>query len=346
MMLNIQRFLPGHRVVERTPTGPPPSMPYDKNQSNFKAEVLHNQYIQPSIPDILVIIPFFNPCNSVRIVQNLFFVKNKLELADIPYVIVHCLFPDSVRIMKESKKYITVQSTSYAFLKENLANYIIKHTYFVKKYNKFLIHDGDVVFDNKCWYDELSKSLENADIVQPYIAYKSLDSNFVDVLSEGYGVFAKYMTEHSTYGHPGYAISFTRDYFNCHGYPEEAVIGGGDTLICSLALNMRLFEKHHNKVHLGYLYDKYHKGTQIITNYISGTIYHLYHNVTNNRQYSTRYMILNKYIDNQTTSFNNIDDLFTRTKEGIIEWKPIIRDQVNNDMLNYFSSRQDDEIAI
>ena len=57
-------------------------------------------------------------------------------------------------------------------------------------------------------------------------------------------------------GNPGYVIAFTKYYVDTIGYPDETLIGGGDTLTCSIALKTKLFGGRHRK-QFEYLYDKY-----------------------------------------------------------------------------------------
>ena len=341
-----QRFLP-QNSQEAIKTLPKfnPFKTFSKDDDNFKISLFHKPYETPSITDMLVIVPFFNPCNSVRMLQNMLLVKNKLEQSKIPFVVIHCLFPNSMPICDESDNYIIVRSNSYAFLKENLANIVIRK--YIDYFKKFLIHDSDILFENKYWYEKVSLRLNTADIVQPFENFKNLDNNFLNVSREGTSLFAVYQRQpHNVdvmLGHPGYLIAFTRDYWKCHGYPEENLIGGGDTLTCSIALKIKLFEKHHNSEHMEFMYNKYFKDLEIKTDFVEGTIYHLYHNISANRQYTTRYFLLNNYI-HEDSHYNNITDIITKNTDGVYEWIDEIRDEINNDILNYFASRQDDEI--
>lgn len=342
-----QRFLPQNpqEVVKVLPKFNP-FKTFSQDDDNFKISLFHTPYERPSITDMLVIVPFFNPCNSVRMLQNMLLVKNKLEQSKIPFVVIHCLFPNSIPLGDESDNYIIVRSNSYAFLKENLANIVIKKR--IDSFDKFLIHDSDILFDNKNWYEKVSLSLNDADIVQPFQTFKNLDKNFLNISREGSSLFAVYQRRPNKIdvllGHPGYLIAFTKDYWKSHGYPEENLIGGGDTLICSLALKTKLFEKHHNFEHMNFMYNKYYKDLKIRTKFVKGIIYHLYHNIGYNRQYTTRYFILNNYIK-ENTPYTNITDIIKRNKDGVYEWIDEIRDEINNDILNYFATRQDDEIS-
>ena len=72
---------------------------------------------------------------------------------------------------------------------------------------------------------------------------------------------------------------------------------------------------------------------------LPGELYHLYHNDYRNRQYGSRYFILDKYL--QSTA---IDDIIYKNKDGVYEWIDEIKDHINKDVLEYFASRRDDEV--
>lgn len=320
---------------------------FNSTDDNFKLSVFHSAYNKPTKRDVLIIIPFFNPCNSVRMLQNLLLVRSKLEQSNIPFVIIHCLFPNSAPLGEETTKYMIVRSSSYAFIKENLGNIAINK--YKEAYSKFLIHDCDIIYEDKDWYDKVSESLDEADIVQPYEVFKNLDKNFLDFTKEGLSTFSVHHKQKdnvyvdSTKGHPGYLIAFTKDFWQTHCYPDENLIGGGDTLICSLALKKKLFENHNNANHMEYVYNKYINDKEIKTNFVNCTIYHLYHNITSNRQYTTRYLLLKNFI-NDRTPYNSITDIIVRNEDNVYEWIEDIREELSNDILNYFVSRDDDEV--
>lgn len=325
-----------------------PNVKYTQTIDDFKKNLFMNTYSEPHHKDMLIILPFFNPCNSIRILQNLLLVKSKLEVANIPYIIIHCLFPNSIPISNETSTYLTVKSNSYAFVKENLANIVINKCN--DKYKKFLIHDCDIIFENTTWYENISNELNTYDIIQPYKTYKNLNYNFIDITDNGLSLlYSKSHNGKECYdgrmGHTGYLIAFTKQFWDIHGYPEEALIGGGDTLIMSIILKTPLFTTHHNAYHMSCLYKKYINDITIKWGYSNETIYHLYHNLNNNRQYTTRYFILSKYINNNTP-YKTILDIIKKNKDGVYEWNDDIRDDINKDILDYFTSRQDDEIYI
>jgi hypothetical protein len=341
---NIQRILRAHVPYVNEPYSPPDK--YDKDICKMKISTLLTPFNPPSKNDMLVILPYFSPCNSVRMLQNLLLVKSKLEESKTPFLIIHGLFPDSVEISQPSDTYMTVRTSSYAFLKENLANIVIKKV--GSTYCKFVILDTDIIFEKKSWYDDLSVLLDTYDIVQPYNAFKCLDSNFLNVISSGTSAFANasiLSTNEYYNGHPGYAIAFTKGFYDLHGYPDECVIGGGDTLICSIALKKPFYAyKTRSTTTFHYLYDKHFITQDIKITYLDGTVYHLYHNTYKNRQYTTRYLVLEKYISSEDSPYKSIDEIIYKNEDGVYEWIADIREEMNKTMLDYFYSRHDDEI--
>ena len=75
---------------------------YAHDECDFKG-MLMQEYDTPCNNDMLIVLPFFNPCNSIRMVQNLLLIKSKFEVSNTPYIIIHCLFPNRKKLMQESE---------------------------------------------------------------------------------------------------------------------------------------------------------------------------------------------------------------------------------------------------
>lgn len=340
----LRRFL-SHQPLTVSEMQFVPSKIYNEADNKIRMDIL-KAYDRPQKScDMLVVIPFFNPCNSVRMTQNILLVKSKLEQACIPFVIVHCLFPQSTPIAAVSENYFTVHSTSYAFVKENLANIAFKR---YDNYAKYLVIDSDIVFKESDWYDNISQLLDRYDVVQPYSTYSNVGEDFKTVNKTGFSflkteetpIAESAVSGELVKGHTGYGMAFTRAFLMIHPYPDINLLGGGDTMICSLIVKRELGQ-HSGSRQYTYIYNKHlQKDLRISYKAAPGHIYHLYHNHEYNRQYNTRYAILNKYLK-ETES---IDDIIEKNEEGVYEWKEDIRNEINIDVLNYFASRQDDDI--
>jgi hypothetical protein len=257
--------------------------------------------------------------------QNLLLVKQKLANANIPHCVIHCLFPNSHEIMQPSNTYITVTSKSYGFFKENLANVIISKQ--IETYNKFLILDGDIIFQHTQWYDEASTYLDTYDIIQPYTTYSMLTPSFLSSSTSpnGKSCFScpQLQSDGTIDGHPGYVIAFTSDFWLNHTYPDQNLLGGGDTALCTYVIN----------------------ANNISYASMPGDIYHLYHNISRNRQYQTRHLILKKYLY-PNTIYHFIYDIIYKNNDGVYEWIDEIKKDINIDVLNYFTSRRDDDLLL
>jgi hypothetical protein len=305
---------------------------FNQEEDTFK-RLLLQPYKKPIYSDLLIIIPFFNPCNSIRITQNLLFVKTKLENAKINHIIVHCIFPNNDTILNESDSYFVLRSTSYAFVKENIANIVIKkHS---STFTKFMILDGDILFENESWYDDTTLLLNTYDIIQPYTTYVTLNSNFSTV-QIGQSAFSR------KDGHSGYCIAFTINFWNIHGIPDLCLLGGGDRVLCSVVKKEYIDNKTTQSPFHLYVFNKFVNNIPITYNALDGKIFHLYHNNPINRQYSIRYLILNKYL-NPNSEQQLIEDIVYKNNDGVYEWIDDIKDNINKDILDYFSSRKDDD---
>lgn len=337
---------------------PPKSLPmfapthlYDDKVGEAKKNLLKPYPAPVGGGDMFVIVPFFNPCNSVRIVQNIMLMTAKLEASSIPYCVIHALFPDSVALRPEcSETYVTVKTGSFAFLKENLANIVIKLK--KDKYNKFCLLDSDIIFSNEQWYDMTARALDRADVVQPFTAYVNLGSDFVTELASGPGNLAAHkaaMSERGNIegyipGHPGYSIAFNVGFLEKlggRGIPDLNILGGGDTMICSLTLQKKVYANHWGQEYYDYIYDKYKAQETVTWDVVDGVAMHLYHGDIGQRQYVTRYAIFAKYLGGESP-YCVITDIVYKNKDGVYEWIDEIRESINAEVLNYFASRCDD----
>jgi len=285
-------------------------------ETNFKNIILQT-YNEPKKKDILIIIPFFNPCNSIKLVNNLLLVKSKLDFVKIHYIIIDCLFPTSFPIFQESENYKTIYSNSYGFMKENISNIIISEN--INKYDKFCILDCDIIFDNPNWYTLLSDKLNSYDFIQPFIICYLLNYDYNSIILEKKSFLYNKINNNKTPAFPGGVIAFTKSFWLKHGISDQYLLGENDKLNMSLIIN---------KKSIKYTFMNYN-------------IYHLFHGSFLKRQYDTRHEIINKYLNNGLS----VSDLIYKNEDnGLYQWKSNIRENINNDILVYFKERDDDGI--
>jgi hypothetical protein len=289
-----------------------------------------DKYSEPTNKDMLVILPFFNPANSIRIIQNILFVYSKMIAAKIPVILVHCIFPNDSIILSKSESYLPLRSNSYAFVKENIVSIVVRNN--LEKYNKFLMLDGDVLFSSLNWYTKLSNKLNEYEVVHPYQEMCYLNISFKP--TKNFNPSAMY--KKGANSKQGFGMAFTKDFFLSVGLPEECLIGGGDVNLLRI-IDSEL-QPPANELYAPVV-KKYRKNNVKYTYLENEKIYHLYHNETVNRQYISRHDILRKYTKGKT-----IFDIITRNSDGVYEWIPEIREKINAEIKKYFENRNDDKI--
>lgn len=289
-------------------------------------------YDEPTKKDMLVILPFFNPANSIRIIQNILFVYSKLLVAKIPVILAHCIFPNDFPILPECDNYLILRSNSYAFVKENITTIAIKKN--LEKYNKFLMLDGDIIFSSSDWYSRLSNKLDNYDIVHPYQEMCYLNPSYLPARLSYPSVIYKKGGDSKQ----GFGMAFTKDYFESIGLPEECLIGGGDVNL--LRIIDKDLQQPPNELYSPIVEKYKNKFRPIKYSYLENEkIFHLYHNELKNRQYISRHDILRRFVNGAT-----IFDIVERNSDGIYEWIPQIKDKINIEIKKYFNDRNDDSI--
>jgi hypothetical protein len=290
-------------------------------------EIVH--YGMPKCTDCAVILVFFNPAGSHRIVQNLLYVKQKLEIVNIPFFVGELAYNDAPFVFQPGTPNIfQFHSNSYMFSKENLIKCVLRRDA-VKGYSKYVIMDCDVLFDTPDWIDGISTALDTYDVVQPFQYANMLNLKFKSITIKPSIVLSP------AGGHTGYVWAFRRDWYErVGGIYEYALIGGGDTCLAHMAgINIEW---------KGGLYrsDLPPLGDSSRTWYLPYTIWHLPHGVIEKRRYVERNDTISRAMS--ALSICKLRDAVDVGADGLFEWKLQFRTHLNSVLLNYFKSREDD----
>lgn len=286
--------------------------------------------------NMAVLMTFFNPCKSKRILMNFLYTYNNLKTAGIPVFAIECLFPnqtpsigfDDIRI---------VHSTSYFFYKEALLRILEKSV--PSQYTKFLFLDADLYYNEPNWYDMIESALDTHEVVQPYKTLNYLDLTYKNVLHSRPS-YASVPSSSKNESAIGMAWAMTRSYYNRCGFYDECLLGNGDT-VSAIHFTNRSFEgcddillNIHKETHA--LYSKKPKPNSV--GYCDLVINHLYHGSLKNRKYWDRNFLFNE-VD------GDISHLMTTNEYGLFEWKtPEIKLKWNKIIFRYFSERDDDDM--
>ena len=104
---------------------------------------LLKHYAEPTTADMAVLMTYFNPANSVRILQNFLQVRYFLQKAAIPLYTAELAFNESPFLLKDAT--VQFRTTSYMFYKENLIKLLTATI--PTTYTKLCILDADIMFE-------------------------------------------------------------------------------------------------------------------------------------------------------------------------------------------------------
>jgi len=302
-------------------------------------------YIEPTVSDTAVLISFYNPAGFRRIVNNLLYVVKCMKDKKIPCFIIECVFNNRSQEISEAD--MVVHSNSYMFYKEQLINKL--ETIVPEKYTKLIALDADVIFDSPDWLDQVSASLDEYDIVQPFIKACWLTEDNTRIFSckksYAYAFSNEVALNRSTlYSyHPGFAWAFRRDIFRkLGGFYPKAILGGGDTFFLFNFYGKTIPEfwmKEYNKggnilVTKGWgEYNERFREVNPSLGYTNVTVMHLFHGLMKNRKYASRYDIFKPF------QHMEWDELFTTNEDALIEFQS---PRLQKLLLRYFKERNED----
>jgi hypothetical protein len=288
-------------------------------------------YNKPNTIDMIIGFVFFNIMKSNRLLINYLYTTNKLKLSGIPYYTLEVVYNKP-----EIPEAIHIECKSVMFQKERL--YYILEKHIPKKYTKILFLDCDIIFDNPNWYDDISKLLNNYNIVHPYTTAIWLDITYTKIILIKETILKNDKLSHDITGifnnHGGFGRAFQRKWFNEIGFFQYCIIGGGDTWSTFGWLKISNYENNIYKP-IREEHNKFLKHTKPSMFYTNGTIYHLYHGSRENRSYSNRYKILE--------NIDNVKDILIIEENKPFEFKPEYS-YLNSLIAEYLKNRDDDSI--
>ena len=299
-------------------------------------------YITPERKDVAVLLAFYNPANFKRIINNLNYIVQILKEKQIPVFVAECVFAGRKQQIPDAD--LVVHSKSFMFYKEQLLNKLEKVV--PEKYTKLVMLDGDIIFDSPDWVDQISIALDTYDIIQPFDKacwlmpgnkiIRSWKYSFGHALTKGIPINEK---NNSVY-HPGFAWAFRRNTFrSLGGFYPNAIIGGGDMLFTFNFFQDTIpaywYENFKNTM-MTEAWPEYHATFKQIApklGCIDIRALHLFHGLTLNRQYKTRYQLV---ADNFTEKW---DHYITYNDDNMTEFKD---PKYHGLLLPYFKERNED----
>jgi hypothetical protein len=231
------------------------------------------------------------------------------------------------------------------FYKEQLLNNLEKIV--PEKYTKLVLLDGDIIFDSPDWLDQISMSLDVNDIIQPFDKacwlmpgnkiIRSWKYSYAHALTTKVPI--DYQNIHAY--HPGFAWAFKRTTFrHLGGLYDKGIIGSGDMLFTFNFVVDAIPEYWYKDAMITTVpiqaWPEYHANFKKIApklGVVNVRALHLFHGLSLNRQYRTRYQKFAHYLT------KTWDDHLVLNKDNLTEFKDT---KLRHMLLPYFKERNED----
>lgn len=240
---------------------------------------------------------------------------------------------------------VTAPPCAMIWQKERLLNRAVAHL--PASIDTIAWIDGDLLFHNPFWVDQLARELERSRVVQLFSQVNRItevgELGLAASAAKEPGQFTGAAWLHQKTGQeswvaPGYAWAARRELFSTAGGLYDAdILGGGDSAAYHGWLN-NTWNRHRNAVqqqHFETWLPHSRKYVQGKIGAIRGLITHLWHGTRENRQYVTRYEMLNRWGFDPSTMLR-IDG------NGCWAWTGAAPQGLRDDVAAYFVSRRDD----
>ena len=313
------------------PAVPRPAVPDVKNPL-LKSKLFSMRYNEPAEKKMAILLIYFNAQGSLRIINNLLFVKQMLDSANIPYFIGEMSINNSPFLFAKSANIFHFQSPDVMFYKENIIN--LMEPLLPPIYDKLCIMDADIIIDNTDWYTLLANKLNDVNICQPFSNAYWLNISYDDIIRSN----VSYLKDR-IFGHEGYVWGFQRAWFNAYKYPLFGFIGSGDSIFVKAVFEREIYKNHEYMYHYLAKYIANLPPT-VSSDYLDLTIYHLYHGSIKNRQYVSRRLALNTLLEK--LNITEIEQFIKYNAEGVMQWMPTYRSKLNSFMKEHLINRNDD----
>lgn len=301
--------------------------------------------------DLWVISCFYNSNSYQTKPKNYNKFIERIEAANIPYLVVECAFNDQPFTLKKSPSIIQIRTQDIMWQKERLLNIAIDRL--PSKCKKVAWIDCDVLFENPDWAKETVRQLKHNKVVQPYTQAIRLpkDTDHYYGKGERYYGFG-YVTKQDPHivtegrfelhGHTGFAWASHASILKKHRLYDVCIAGTADHLMAhtfvgdwDTACAKRVFNENVNfYLHYKSWSAKMYGSVKAKVGYVDGALLHLWHGDVKNRDYSGREKMLIKH------NFSPLDDIKLNDSQ-CWSWN-----HQNEDLINwakkYFVLRQED----
>ncbi len=239
---------------------------------------------------------FFNPADDRRIERNYHRFAASLETQGVNLWTVELAFPGYDFQLAPSERLLQLRVTSRLWQKERALNLLVQAL--PAKYQAVAWVDGDILFGDKQWTEELCEQLEQFPLVQCWSQAEFLDEagEVMDFRTSTALAVVENRPDRQSFqtGHPGLAWAARREIILAQGLYDRHLTGGGDSLMAIAAFGWwqhRLLERLPHSMRADFMNWAQSWWANISGNVgvLSGTVRHLWHGQIENRLYRERW---------------------------------------------------------
>ncbi|MCI0364505.1 MAG: hypothetical protein L0219_11510 [Phycisphaerales bacterium] len=245
---------------------------------------------------LAVITCLFNPADDERIDRNYSRFAAFLESQGINLWTVELAFPSSAFRLAPGERVLQLRATSRLWQKERALNLLVQEL--PRRYEAVAWIDGDILFGDKQWIDELCEQLTQFPIVQCWSQAEFLDEaeEVIDFRTSTARAVIEDRPDRESFqtGHPGLAWAARRELVAVRGLYDRHLTGGGDSLMAIAAFGWwqhRLLERLPPAMRADFVTwaQTWWSSISGRVGALSGTVRHLWHGSIENRLYRERW---------------------------------------------------------
>jgi len=315
--------------------------------NEVKAAVQNNEPVEEFLHVVIVV---SNPCQYARryILAREFMKRFESEPHVKLYVVELCYGKEQQFWVTETGNPAHLQIRTDQpplWHKENMINLGVRKL-LPETWRAFAWIDADVEFESPSWALDTLKILNGCrDVVQLFSHAVDMDK-YEDPMTI-FQSFGYQYTKNKEYGlqkphsywHPGFAWAMTRKaYDRLGGLYEKSILGSGDNNIalCLISKGLKSVNQQATDGYKQSVLDYQRRCQGLRLGYVPGVIRHYFHGSKANRKYLERWQLLvNNHYDPNRHVTKDLTGLLVPTSE--------CPQQLLDDILNYFSERNEDE---
>lgn len=259
--------------------------------------------------DLWLVSCFYNPSSYRTKPTNFDAFIERIERANLNYLIVECAFGGQPFSLRKSERIIQMRASDVMWQKERLLNIAIQRL--PARCKTVVWADCDLLFENPDWAIETADKLRHYRVVQPFTQAIRLPkgTDRYTGVGERYWSFA-YVAQRNPYlalsgrfdrhGHTGFAWASHRSILREHGLYDVCIAGTADHLMAHSFIGdwssgcvdrvfggNAAFFNHYKRWS-----ERVYESVKARISYVDGTVLHLWHGEVKDRHYVDRQKML------------------------------------------------------